>query len=112
MVGYIKYKKLILTMLAFVIFPLVIKASGDRFVQEVRIEGAISVSAETIKSKLETKPGRITSRDMLNKDIRAVYAMGAFQNVEVDETRGEKGWIYTFHLTEKPVITKVRYVGN
>lgn len=87
-------------------------AAGSNFVQEVRIEGAKSVSEEAIRSKLKTHAGTMTNRDILNEDIRTLFKMGYFQDVKIDEERGEHGWIYTFILNEKPVIVKISFKGN
>lgn len=87
-------------------------AAGPRFVEEVRIEGAATVSEAAIRSKLETQAGKMTHREILNGDIHRLFEMGYFQDIQVDEQRGEHGWIYTFILTEKPIITKIAFAGN
>lgn len=87
-------------------------AIDSKFVQEVRIEGERSVSEESIRQQLQTLPGKMTSREILNEDIKRLYAMGYFQDIQVDETRGDHGWIYIFNLTEKPVVAKISFQGN
>lgn len=87
-------------------------AAGSHFVEEVRIEGAVTVSEAAVREKLETRPGKITNREILNEDIRRLFAMGYFADIQVDERRGAHGWIYTFVLTEKAVITAVAFEGN
>lgn len=109
---YIKFDWPLLAWLVVAGFPLGLHAQGSSFVQEVRIQGAVSVSEATVRSKLKTIPGTITNREILNEDIRRLFELGYFQDVQVDEERGEHGWIVTFVVTEKPIIAKLEFLGN
>src|SRR3989338_7368297 len=87
-------------------------AGSDLFVSEVRVVGLESISEQTVRSVIATTPGKMTNRAKLRSDIEALFRMGTFQDIQVDEIRGTNGWIYTFIFSEKPMVTKIEFEGN
>ncbi|OGQ48590.1 MAG: outer membrane protein assembly factor BamA [Deltaproteobacteria bacterium RIFCSPLOWO2_02_FULL_46_8] len=115
MVNFRKFKRIFLIFVFFVFsFPpfSVRGAEGGNFIQEVRIQGATRVVESTIRSHLQSKQGLIINQDQIDADIRSLYQLGFFQDVQVDEERGAHGWILTFIVTEKPIINKISFEGN
>lgn len=113
MVNYTKYKKILLGLifLAGWGWGKSLHAEGF-FVKEVRIEGASKVSEFTIRSHLKTKPGLIVDRADIDADVRHLFKLGFFKDIQVDRQRADNGWIYTFFLTEKGVVSKIEIEGN
>lgn len=115
MADFRKFKKpflaVALSVLVFQSFPLWGQTGGN-FIREVRIQGASRVSEATLLSHLHSKPGLVINRSQIDADIRTLYRLGFFQDVQVDEERGAHGWILTFIVTEKPVINKIAFEGN
>lgn len=89
-----------------------LQAQVGNYVQEVRVEGASRVPEATIRAQLKTKPGLIVDRQDINEDIHRLFQLGHFKDIQVDEERGAHGWIYTFLVTEKPVLSKIAIEGN
>lgn len=80
--------------------------------KEVRFEGLQFASEETVRSRIRTKPGLIVDENDISEDIRKLYRLGYFQDIQVDRERTESGWRYTFLVTEKPVISSFAFEGN
>ena len=102
--------------LVFAIFflaaPLRAQSNGGYYVQEVRIQGAQRVPESTIRSNIKTQAGLIINREQLNADIRRLFKLGYFQDIQVEQERGAHGMIVTFIVIEKAVINKLTIMGN
>jgi outer membrane protein insertion porin family len=78
----------------------------------VVITGNQRVEEEAIRVQLHSQPGTRFNEETVDNDIRALYRMGFFDNVEAN-LRQEKGlWVLTFHVTERPLIKEVKIEGN
>lgn len=110
---YIHNKKIGAFFLLF--FLMTFSVHGEEeglYVEKVLIEGTSRISEMTIRSQLQTKPGTVVSREDVNQDIRTLYQLGYFKDVQVDQEKGKEGWIYTFHVIEKPLLSKIVIEGN
>jgi len=65
--------------------PAAPRPSQDR-IAAVRIEGNARVDEEAIRIHIQTRPGQTLDRNTIDSDVRAIYAMGFFENVEVERT--------------------------
>lgn len=74
-------------------------------------EGNKRIDAGAILRKISTKPGDIYDPARLRRDLKAVFAMGYFDNVEIDATDTPKGKAIVFRVKEKPVIDKIVITG-
>ncbi len=74
-------------------------------------EGNKRIDSGAILRKISTKPGDIYDPARLRQDLKAVFAMGYFDNVEIDATNTPKGKAIVFRVTEKPVIDKIVITG-
>ena len=80
--------------------------------QEVRVQGVQRVPESTIRSNIKTQAGLIINREQLNADIRRLFKLGYFQDIQVEQERGAHGMIVTFIVIEKAVINKLTIMGN
>jgi outer membrane protein insertion porin family len=78
----------------------------------VDIAGNVRVEEDAIRVHLESQPGKPFDRDTLDKDIRAIYAMGFFDQVTADTTQEGKGVVLTFRVTERPLVRSVVVDGT
>src|SRR5207248_27405 len=69
------------------------------------------IPTDTIKYNLQTKPGDRLSKDVIRRDIKALYALGHFDDIRVEEEASATGSIVTFVVKEKRVIRTVKYDG-
>ena len=81
-------------------------------VAQVQVRGNRRIEADAIKRVIETAPGDVYLARSLSKDLRAVYAMGYFDDIRVEAADGVGGKIITFHVKEKPTIRMIRFTGN
>ena len=81
-------------------------------VEEIRLVGNMRIKEDLIYPNLTTKPGDILDYKKLNTDLRNLYKMGYFENIEVKLEKGAKGAIVVFEFKENPSIKEVVFKGN
>jgi outer membrane protein insertion porin family len=85
---------------------------GIAQIDSVRVEGNQRVESDAILAVVESRKGESLDYDKLDKDLRAIYAMGYFKDVSIETENGAKGKIVIFKVVEKPSIGKITFVGN
>ena len=86
--------------------------SSARAIITVRVKGNKAISIPTILSKIKTKPGEYFSQEVINDDIRRLYALGFFTDVAIDVEDYKEGVMVTVIVEEKPVIEEIVFEGN
>lgn len=83
-------------------------------VARVAVVGQVRVDEEAIRVHLHTRPGMQLDRDTLDRDVRAIYAMGFFDQVaaEVDPAEEQGRVVVTFKVSERPLVRTVDIRGN
>src|SRR5262249_7198715 len=81
-------------------------------VAQVLIEGNTRVDDEAIRIHIQSKPGAHYDPATVDADVRAIYAMGFFENVEVERRPGPEGMVLAFRVRERPLVTEVKIEGN
>ncbi|HYD47078.1 MAG TPA: outer membrane protein assembly factor BamA, partial [Terriglobales bacterium] len=78
----------------------------------VEIEGNRRVEDEAIRVHLRSRAGARFDEADVDADIRALYAMGFFDNIEADlqSVAGES--VLTYRVRERPFIRELRIEGN
>ncbi len=84
---------------------------GMDIVKKIVILGNEKVSKEAIKAVISTKVGEKLDRDKINKDIKNIYKMGYFRDVQVDVVDKDGGKEVVFIVVEKPTIGLVLFRG-
>ena len=84
---------------------------GER-VAEIRISGNRRIEAAAIRARIRTKVGNRLARKQLAQDVRDVYGLGFFREVNVTTAEGEGGVILTFSVEENPVVRQISITGN
>ena len=75
-------------------------------------EGNKRVDSGAILRKIQTKTGDIYNPAILREDLKAIYAMGYFNDVQIDLQDSDKGKVVTFRVVEKPIISSVVFEGQ
>ena len=88
------------------------QVTGAAQVDSVRVKNNRRIEKEAILAVVRTKQGDRVDPDALDKDLRDIYKMGFFNNVETEIEEGPKGTIVTFVVSEKPSIGKIVFEGN
>jgi outer membrane protein insertion porin family len=84
---------------------------GER-VLEVRIEGNRRVEAEAIRRVLVTKVGAAFDPLHTAEDLRAVWGLGYFTDVQLLVQHLPKGVAYVVRVQERPSVRSVKLSGN
>jgi outer membrane protein insertion porin family len=84
---------------------------GERVV-EVRVEGNRRVEAEAIRRVLRTKQGSVFDPLRTSEDLRAVWGLGYFTDVQLLVQRMPEGVAYVVRVEERPSVRAVRLAGN
>jgi outer membrane protein insertion porin family len=74
-------------------------------------EGNDRIDSGAILRKIETKPGDIYNPAALRRDLKAIYGMGYFNDVQIDVSDSKGGKKVIFRVVEKPVIKTVTFSG-
>lgn len=79
---------------------------------EVSVVGTRRVEQSAVKGVIGVKPGVAVGLDAIDRDLRAIFALGRFNDVtaEVEERGGVKVLVY--RLVERPLVREIRYEGN
>ena len=81
-------------------------------VADIIIEGNKRVGDDAILMVLESQKGEQFDQVKLDRDLRTIYKMGFFDDVNLVTTDSPKGKVITFNLVEKPTIIKISFQGN
>ncbi|MGE5184415.1 MAG: outer membrane protein assembly factor BamA [Acidobacteriota bacterium] len=84
-----------------------------RPIERVQFRGNRKVEDDAIRVQLLSKPGTLLSESKLREDIRTMWKMGFFADIQVEGEVGPNGGLtLTFAVKEKPSIRKVLVAGN
>lgn len=84
---------------------------GDRII-EIRVEGNRRVEAEAVARALKQKVGELFDPARTSDDLRALWALKYFADLQLLVQRTPKGIAYVVRVTEKPSIRSVSLSGN
>ncbi|RLB07011.1 MAG: outer membrane protein assembly factor BamA [Deltaproteobacteria bacterium] len=101
--------------LPFLSLLLVLVAVGfaqQRLIRKIVILGNERISKEMILHEIKSKVEGPFSKDRVREDVKAIYRLGYFRDVQVDVSETKEGVILTFVVIEKPLIEDVVISGN
>jgi len=78
----------------------------------VHFRGNRKVEDDALRVNLKTKPGTVLSKEVLQEDVRTLWRMGYFEDVQVETAESEGGLVVTFVLKEKPSVRKIYVSGH
>ncbi len=88
------------------------RIAGVPQVDSVEVRGNKRIEKEAILAVIQTRKGNPMNYDKLDRDLRDVYKMGFFKDVQIETEEGAKGKRVIFQVTEKPSIGKIVFEGN
>lgn len=77
----------------------------------INVDGNQRIEADAIKRVVKTQPGDIYNLKSLSDDLKAIYAMGYFDDIKIEAETQPDGMIVTFKIKEKPTLRKVLFSG-
>ena len=89
-------------------------AAPNLTVARVHFRGNRKVEDDAIRAVIKTKPGEAVNQELMRADVRSIWKMGFFEDVQVESTevKGGGGLAIVFVLREKPTISKIYVAGN
>ncbi|MBN2342909.1 MAG: outer membrane protein assembly factor BamA [Deltaproteobacteria bacterium] len=84
----------------------------DATIVGIEVTGNKRVGADDIRANIGTRKGMTYNAARISRDIKAIYNLGFFNDVQVFLTEVEGGILLRFQLQEKRAISEVRVEGN
>ncbi|MFH2012934.1 MAG: outer membrane protein assembly factor BamA [Pseudomonadota bacterium] len=89
-----------------------LKLLGGEMIVKISVRGNDRIEADAIKSNIKSKEGDILSQKTLREDLKSIYSMDYFEDVNVVKEDTPSGKEITFIVSEKPSIKKIEISGN
>jgi len=86
--------------------------SRNYIIAAIAPAGNERIDSGAILRKINTKPGDFYDPALLRQDLKSVFSMGYFDNVEIESMDTDKGKEIIFRVKEKPVIGQVIISGT
>jgi len=81
-------------------------------IDSVSVKGNRRIEADAILAVIESQKGTKYDQDILNQDLRSIYQMGFFENVQIETEESPGGKSVIFKVGEKPSIGKITLLGT
>ncbi len=81
-------------------------------VKELAVEGARRVQEAVILGRVQTRIGSPFNPSQLSEDLRGIFALGFFDDVQMRVEDFEGGVKVTFVVVERPFVRDVAFTGN
>jgi outer membrane protein insertion porin family len=106
------FKKIISTiLLALISCSTLAYAEGEKLV-EVRIQGNRRIESPAILNVIKMHAGDTLDNDKTDADIRAIYKLGHFQDVQALKEESDKGVVLVYSVQEKAIVRGITFEGN
>ncbi|MBW2182483.1 MAG: outer membrane protein assembly factor BamA [Deltaproteobacteria bacterium] len=89
-----------------------LKILGKELLTKIAIKGNRYIEEDAIKLALKSKEGNIYSPLVLQEDLKRVYEMGYFSDVQIYGEDSPEGKKVTFTVVERPVVSQIQVQGN
>jgi outer membrane protein insertion porin family len=80
-------------------------------VAAIWVEGNRRVETGAIRVNITLQPGQNLDEAVVDRDIRAIYDMGFFDDVWVTSARRGEGAVLVYHVAERPYIERIEFKG-
>jgi outer membrane protein insertion porin family len=80
-------------------------------IEDIRIHGNRRIPADTVRSRMFTRPGDIYDPAGMERDFNSLWNAGYFDDLRIEREESPKGWILHVYVKEKPTIREIKYIG-
>jgi outer membrane protein insertion porin family len=94
------------------VFPVLSSFAQAIIVKEIDVQGNRRVQETLIRGRIQTKVGDPFVPSRLAEDIKSVFGLGFFDDVQLKVEEFEGGVKVTFVVAEHPLISELRFEGN
>ena len=98
-------------LLAVLLLLCSIALGQEGVIADIVPRGNRRIPAETIKSRMTTRPGDVYDQATLERDFNALWNTGYFDDLRFEREQTPKGWVIYVYVKEKPTIREIKYVG-
>jgi outer membrane protein insertion porin family len=88
------------------------KPETGPIIAKILVRGNKKIEADAIRAKIGSKEGGHFTDEQIAKDIREVFSLGFFSDVQVDRAEGGGPPVLTYIVKEKPSVVEIQYKGN
>jgi outer membrane protein insertion porin family len=81
-------------------------------VEEIAVEGNRRVEERYVRSLVSASPGREVSTTDIDKDVRALFATGRFEDVTAEIVERDGRPVLVYRVVERPLLREVSFAGN
>jgi len=81
-------------------------------VKNIEVRGNKKIDTFAILAKIKTKENQSVSQQQLREDLKAIYQMGFFEDVQISTEKLEGGIKVIFTVQEKPFLVEIQFSGN
>ncbi len=86
-------------------------ADRETKIASIAPAGNKKIDSGAILQNIQTKSGDLYDPENLKKDLRSIFKMGWFDDVQIEMNQGINGKDIVFRVIEKPVIQTIEYSG-
>jgi len=86
-------------------------ADGEKLV-EIRVQGNHRIESAAILNVIKMRAGDTLYNDKTDADIRAIYKLGHFQDVQALKEESDKGVVLVYSVQEKAIVRDITFEGN
>jgi len=108
---FIIFKMVQKVLLFSLLFCFTLTAYPKDSIYRIDIEGNAIVSDATIVSKIKIRAGQPYNKNVINEDVKNLYAAGFFETVEAEKKDVAEGAVILFKVKEKPLLKKITIEG-
>jgi outer membrane protein insertion porin family len=80
-------------------------------IELIEFRGARRVPQDTLRSMIFTKKGDKYDEESLERDFRALWNTGRFDDIRTEREAGKTGWIVRFVVVERRIVRSIKYDG-
>jgi len=80
-------------------------------ITSIEIKGNNKIEKAAIVDRVVSKVGSAVSREVIREDIRGIFSLGFFEDIQVDEEATSGGVKLIYWVREKPIVKKVEFEG-
>ena len=85
---------------------------GEVLVKGIEVRGNKKIDTFAILAKIKTKEQQPLNQQLLREDLKAIYQMGFFEDVQISTEEVEGGNKVIFTVEEKPFLVEIQFSGN
>src|SRR4030043_1110817 len=98
--------------LVLLLLSIGICSGSEEVIHKITILGNVKVEEGVIRAAVKSREGNPLSADQVREDLRSLFGLGYFSDVQVDIKTTPKGREIIFIVMEKPSIKEILITGN